>query len=59
MKRKEILKRLSKLGFDLKEGGNHTKIYKNGHYVSALSRQAEIDDRRVLEMEKQIGAKLR
>ncbi len=59
MKRKEILKKLLKLGFELKEGGNHTKIYKDGRYLSTLSRQVEIEERIVFKIEKQIGVKLR
>ncbi len=59
MKRKEILKKLSKLGFKLEEGGNHTKIYKDGVYMSCLSRQAEINEIIVMKIEKQLGIKLR
>lgn len=58
MKRKEILRKLAKLGFEMQEGGNHTKIYKDGVRVSVLSRQNDIDEIIVKEIEKQIGIKL-
>ena len=58
MKRKDIIRKLEKLGFVLKEGGKHTKIYKDNVWVSTLSRQNEIDDNVVLSIEKQTGQKL-
>jgi mRNA interferase HicA len=59
MKRRDILKALEKAGFDLREGGNHTKVYKDGVYVSAISRQREIAESVVRAIEKQTGIKLR
>lgn len=59
MKRKEILQKLAKEGFSFEEGGSHTKILKNGKYVSALSRQSEIKENIVKLIEKQTGVKLR
>ncbi len=58
MKRKEILRKLASLGFEIKEGGSHTKIYKDGVKVSVLSRQAEIKENDVRKIEKQIGVNL-
>jgi len=59
MKRRDIINKLEKAGFDLKEGGNHTKVYKNGVYVSAISRQREIAESVVRAIEKQTNVKLK
>ena len=59
MKRRDILKNLKKAGFDLREGGNHTKVYKDGVYVSAVSRQSEIAEPVVRAIERQTGTKLK
>jgi predicted RNA binding protein YcfA (HicA-like mRNA interferase family) len=59
MKRRDILKALEKAGLELREGGNHTKVYKDGVYVSAISRQREIAESVVRAIEKQTGIKLR
>ena len=59
MKRRDILKMLERAGFELREGGNHTKVYMNGVYVSAISRQREIAGSVVRAIEKQTGVKLR
>ena len=60
MKRKDILKRLKALGFIVAEGGNHTKILdSSGNYRSALGRHAEIEEKTVKLIEKQLGVKLR
>lgn len=60
MKREEILRRLRELGFLFKEGANHTKILDaDGNYRSALGRHAEIDERMVDRIGKQLGVKLR
>ena len=54
MKRKELERRLRQLGFELIEGGNHTKILKNGKFLSVLGRHSEIGEKRVKEIEKQL-----
>lgn len=60
MKRKEILQKLAEAGLLLKEGGNHTKVFtKDGKFLSVVSRQNEINDLRVRDIEKQTGVKLR
>jgi len=59
MKRRDILKKLNKAGFELREGGNHTKVYKNGAYISAISRQTEIAETVVRAIERQTGIKLK
>lgn len=59
MKRKEILQRLHKLGFTIKEDGKHTKILKDGNKISVLSRQAEIKEIDVHKIEKQLDVTLR
>ncbi len=59
MKRKDILRKLAQLGFEVKEGGSHSKIYKDGVKVSVLSRQNEIHENIVFRIEKQLGIKLR
>ena len=42
-----------------KEGGNHTLVFRDGKYVTAIPRHREIDDALVREIEKQSGVKLR
>lgn len=59
MKRRDILKTLRKAGFELREGGNHTKVYKDGKYVSAVSRQTEIAENVVRSIERQTGTRLK
>ncbi|MFV0386749.1 hypothetical protein [Paracoccus sp. (in: a-proteobacteria)] len=59
MKRRDIIRKLEEAGLDLREGGNHTKVYKDGVYVSAISRQREIAEKVVLAIEKQTGVKLK
>ncbi len=58
MKRREIENILKKAGFELEEGGNHTKILKDGRYISSLGRHKEIPEKTVKAIEKQTGIKL-
>lgn len=58
MKRVEILKKLAKAGFEFKEGANHTKIYKDGVYISAIGRHTEIELRNTRKIEAQTGVML-
>lgn len=58
MKRRDILKKLQDAGLTLKEGGNHTKVYRGDVYLSAVSRQSEIAQSVVRAIEKQTGIKL-
>ncbi|MFG6359291.1 type II toxin-antitoxin system HicA family toxin [Taurinivorans muris] len=60
MKRKDILQKLAEAGLIFKEGGNHTKVYsKEGKFLSVISRQNEINELRVRDIEKQTGVKLK
>ena len=59
MKRKELERRLRQLGFELIEGGNHTKILKNGKFLSVLGRHSEIGEKRVKEIEKQLDVTIK
>lgn len=59
MKRRDIIKKLEAAGLELVEGGNHTKVMRDGRYLSALSRQREIAETVVKAIEKQTGVKLR
>lgn len=59
MKRRDIIKALEAAGFDLVEGGNHTKVMRDGRYISAVSRQREIAEPVVKSIERQTGVKLR
>lgn len=36
VKRSKLLRRLEKLGFEIKKGGKHTDIFKNGKRLSTL-----------------------
>ena len=58
MKRRDIIAKLEAAGFTMKEGGRHTKVFKDGVYVSAISRQREIAESVVRAIEKQTGVKL-
>lgn len=44
MKQVELLKLLVKAGCVIKEGGNHTKIYKNDSLITTVPRHKEIDE---------------
>ena len=59
MKRRDIIKKLEAAGLEIKEGGNHSKVYRDGRYVSAISRGREIAEPVVKAIEKQTGVKLR
>ena len=59
MKRRDIIKKLEKAGLEIREGGNHSKVYKRGRYVSAIPRHTEIAESTVRAIEKQTGVKLR
>lgn len=59
MKRRDIIRKLEAAGLELVEGGNHTKVKRDGSYVSAISRQREIAEPLVKAIEKQTGVKLR
>ena len=59
MKRRDIIKKLEAAGFDIVEGANHSKVMKNGAYISAISRQREIAETVVRAIEKQTGVPLR
>ncbi|WP_338445974.1 type II toxin-antitoxin system HicA family toxin [Pelagerythrobacter marensis] len=59
MKRRDVIKKLKAAGFEMVEGGNHTKVMKNGRYVSAIGRHTEIAEPIVKAIEKQTGVSLR
>lgn len=59
MKRRDIIKKLEAAGLIAKEGGNHTRFYRGKAYVTAVSRQREISENIVREIEKQSGVKLK
>ncbi|WP_297669016.1 type II toxin-antitoxin system HicA family toxin [uncultured Desulfovibrio sp.] len=59
MKRKDILKKLREAGRTFEEGGNHTKVYKDGVFQAIVGRHNEIDEKIVEKIEKQTGVKLR
>ena len=58
MKRKLLLKKLCDAGLTFVEGGNHTRILKDGCFVAVVGRHAEIDDKMVKKIEKQTGVTL-
>ena len=59
MKRRDIMRKLEAAGLTLKDGGRHTKVYRDGVFVSVVSRQRDIQENIVREIEKQTGVKLR
>ncbi|WP_308918211.1 hypothetical protein [Jannaschia sp. LMIT008] len=50
---------LTAAGLRLEEGGSHTKVYRGDTFVAVVSRQREISERIVREIEKQTGVQLR
>ena len=58
MKRRDIIARLTEAGLTMVEGGNHTRVLRDGAYVSAISRQREIATPVVRAIEKQTGVTL-
>ena len=59
MKRKFLMAKLAEAGFTFKEGGNHTKAYKDGVYVTAVPRHTEIPERMVERIARQTNLKLK
>lgn len=59
MKRRDIIKKLEAAGLTIKEGGNHTKVYKDGVRVSTVPRHKEINELTARNIERQTGVKLR
>ena len=55
MKRKDLLKKLQAAGFTVREGGNHTKVYKDGVCVQVLPRHAEIKENTARAILKSLG----
>ncbi len=58
MKRRDIIAKLEKAGFTMVEGANHTRVMKDGAYVSAVGRHREIAENVVRAIEKQTGVTL-
>lgn len=60
MKRQDVLRKLAEAGYTFREGKRHTKGYDaDGNYRTAVSRQTEIQEATVREIEKQTGVSLR
>ena len=59
MKRRLVLKKLMAAELEIREGGRHTLVFRDGRFVSAVPRHREIDDGLVREIEKQTGVKLK
>ncbi|WP_336938920.1 type II toxin-antitoxin system HicA family toxin [Acinetobacter modestus] len=53
MKRRDLIKFLSELGAEFKEGSKHTKVYLNDKQ-STIPRHTEIDDYLVKAIKKQL-----
>ncbi|MEM7694158.1 MAG: type II toxin-antitoxin system HicA family toxin [Pseudomonadota bacterium] len=58
MKRRDLLRKLQAAGLTLKEGGDHTKVYRAGVRISAVPRHTEIKTGLVRAIERQTGVKL-
>jgi predicted RNA binding protein YcfA (HicA-like mRNA interferase family) len=58
MKRRDVIARLAEAGFTMVEGSNHTRVMRDGKYVSAIGRHREIAEPVVRAIEKQTGVKL-
>lgn len=59
MKRKQLIKRLRKLGFTFAEAANHTKVYdSSGVWKSIIKRHTEIPEEEAKAIMKQLGIKL-
>lgn len=59
MKRRDIIRKLEAAGLELREGGNHTKVYRDGQMVSLVARHREIPENTARLIEQQTGVKLR
>ena len=59
MKRRDILKLLASAGYRFEEGGNHTKVFLDTRYVSAVPRHNDVAELTVKLIEKQTGVKLK
>ena len=59
MKRKDIIKKLTKAGFVASEGANHTKMSHPDGRWTVIGRHAEIPSGTVRMIERQTGIKLR
>ena len=59
MKRRDILKALQAAGLELREGGNHTKVYRDGAFVSAEPRHTEIPPATVRAIARRTAVRLR
>jgi predicted RNA binding protein YcfA (HicA-like mRNA interferase family) len=59
VKRRDIIKRLREAGCEFEEGGNHTIVLLDGRKITVLSRQNEIAEPIVRQIERQSGIKLR
>lgn len=58
MKRRDLVKKLREAGFELREGANHTLVYRDGKRVSLIGRHREIEPPVIRAIEKQTGLKL-
>jgi HicA toxin of bacterial toxin-antitoxin, len=59
MKRRDIIAKLTKAGLTIEEGGNHTRILRDGKHLSAVPRHREIGESLVRAIERQTGVTLR
>ena len=59
MKRRDVIRALEAAGFETREGGDHTKIYRGGRLVTTVPRHREINELTVGNIEKRTGVKLR
>jgi predicted RNA binding protein YcfA (HicA-like mRNA interferase family) len=59
VKRRDVIRKLEAAGLTIREGGNHTKVYRDGVRISAVPRHAEVKEPTLRSIEKQTGVKLR
>ncbi|MEO0682429.1 MAG: type II toxin-antitoxin system HicA family toxin [Pseudomonadota bacterium] len=58
MKRRDLIRSPRAAGLEIREGGRHSLVYRDGVRVSAIPRHAEIKKVLVREIERQTGVKL-
>lgn len=55
MKRKDLLKKIRAAGFTIKEGGEHSKVYRDSAMLTEVPRHTEINELTAKAILKKLG----
>lgn len=55
MKRKDLLKKIREAGFTIKEGGEHSKVYRGSAMLTEVPRHTEINELTAKAILKKLG----